>query len=84
VLTNRDGTVIAVPLPRRAVAAIGDTSSQTRITLMSRKLTAFAVALAVTAGTLAIARPAHAGSNGYIWQPFFCKDNPRDIQCKKR
>jgi hypothetical protein len=51
---------------------------------MSPKLTAIAVAFAVTAGALAVARPAQAGSNGYIWQPFFCKDNPGETQCKKR
>jgi hypothetical protein len=49
---------------------------------MSHKLTAIALALAITAGTVASAPPVNAGSNGYNWVPFFCKDNPGDTQCK--
>jgi hypothetical protein len=51
---------------------------------MSSKLTSFALALAVAAGAIALTPSAQAGGNGYIWVPFFCKDNPGDTQCKKR
>jgi hypothetical protein len=51
---------------------------------MSSKITAVALALAVMAAAFASAPSANAGSNGYNWVPFFCKDNPGDTQCRKR
>ncbi len=51
---------------------------------MSQKLTSALVALAITGAALASAGQAIAGSNGYIWEPFYCNDHPGETRCKAK
>lgn len=51
---------------------------------MSQKIAGAIIAVAIAVGSLGAAGQTSAGNDGFIWLPFFCKDNPNDTQCKNK